>query len=393
MLSRYLVLHTYNFESSWDEFLTLSPSTKLASLVQGLIVEVSKAMESSRWSSVLKPLWEKAGSDALAVEIAAVSGKDKEAAEVEEQDEDDSEDVSEAVLARLGPVMDDSESSGVLRGYLRDPNDANSDTLSVQLVDNNLRSLGLGGIGAVVERTSYRAGQKPEVYRLVSVLGLPESCGLFSIMTRLTRLDSLAHIEVWQLKGSDGLKGLEVQLPRFQCRFGFRTIEDAGKTEVRAYLLDAPEPMFLIEDDKPHAALAQFVAPLPHSVLLSSALGGIFVLVPQVRPVVPTIAGGKPFSAIKFVRSGQGCWRNIRTPYFLFRFHPSCACLRFSSVTSGLYMLLLQILQADYATATEHLDSLRTDAAFSFVFRPGDNDSGSGSGSGSGGGGSDSDSS
>lgn len=260
----------------------------------------------------------------------------------------------------LGRLFKGSRGKGIMRGYPR--NSSRTDTILIHISDREAWSLQVQSACATICRMpNGMQGSSKSAMHLLSPDSLPEGCHLMSVLRQLTAAECLGYIEIWKRTDDDDqFQGLEINLPRLHAKFEL-LMDVYSQPQVK--LVGASEPLYLIPERANMSSSVQaLLRPFPHSLLLQSEAGVLFVLVPHVR-VMRSVDSG--WFSVNFVpvRGGPGKWQNTKTPYFLYEFHPSGAFLRAPSLTSGLYQILLLVLQRDYAGAFAQLDGVATDMA------------------------------
>jgi len=205
---------------------------------------------------------------------------------------------------------------------------------------------------------------------LLDLLRAPPHSGLHSLARLLVRIENLSYVLAWTRRSGMSLPSAAhprgeypvdlVQLPRLKMTFQART--DVRTGELRLYSVDHAD--LFVSNARDDLTLT-LIKGIPHSLLLSNAMGEIQILVPSIRPVRPPIMSS-PFTTELVLDRSDTDWQNsLDTCYYLYPVHVSLSFMFSPTLASALYLLLLRFLHRDYDAVFRLVDSIGTDTEFS----------------------------
>ena len=230
-----------------------------------------------------------------------------------------------------------------------------ADELAVQLTDAN---------EAIIRRVpldQLEGGGAPrhdEARRLLTHVHSAPGTALDQLVKLLSRLDDLSHVLLWSAPehacgaAPEAHLPLDlVELPRL--RLSFRVVLSAsasaasGKPLARLASLEHPglEVTWSASD-----AVQRFLHGIPHALLLSSAEGELYVLIPALSKPCLLSDPADPLSGQLVLANNADGWAAglPSTRHYLYPMHRSTAYATPPSLAAALYLLLLRWLDHDY---------------------------------------------
>ncbi|CAJ1330597.1 unnamed protein product [Effrenium voratum] len=206
-----------------------------------------------------------------------------------------------------------------------------------------------------------------QTWLLASPIHAPSGSQISRFAAILAPLEAMSHTLFWTKE--DGREVVLVELPRVQLRFkpgtdpANRGLRLFSKEFGGFYLLNRdgvhdPEAWQDATGDSRAADLANFLAKMPHAVVLRSTAGAIRILVTNAEVTRPAIKV-KPFSTELVVNRRKLVIQGLKT--FLWDFHESGGLLLTSSLSGTLYLSLLTLLHRDYTATSRLLGSVGFD--------------------------------
>uniref|UniRef100_A0A0G4G6D4 ubiquitinyl hydrolase 1 n=1 Tax=Chromera velia CCMP2878 TaxID=1169474 RepID=A0A0G4G6D4_9ALVE len=254
---------------------------------------------------------------------------------------------------------DDTEETNLAN--IRPPN---ADLALDEDEENAERTEGLFREASLAQVAARAATAEDHPLLLVNLLYAKERTPLHSLARVLVRLEPLSHILCWTRQldydvNEGGRLTLDlVQLPRLKLSFSAR-VDSQGN--VRLWSLDHAH---LFVSNNTGGLVSKLLQGIPHSLVLSDAHGTLNVLVPAFAVVRPRISA-HPFSTELVVdRADQGWYEDLDTRYYLYRIHVSLSFLFTPTLASGLYLLLLRLLNRNYSEVFRLAGTIGTDTTF-----------------------------